>query len=195
MPRSLILIISGPAGAGKTTLCDALLAAYPGQVERIVTTTTRAPRAGEVDGRDYHFLDRATFMQRVEAGEFLEWAPVHGNCYGVQTRHLRERLHADMDLLLNIDVQGAASFRAAAKAQPDLAARLVSVFVTPRDVEELRLRLSLRGSETPENLERRIQNAEAEMARAQEFDHVILSDTREADFAALQAFYHLAKAR
>ncbi|KAF0093484.1 MAG: guanylate kinase [Puniceicoccaceae bacterium 5H] len=193
MPRTIILIISGPAGSGKTTLCDALLEHYPDQVERVVTTTTRPPRPGEVEGLDYHFLQREAFEKRVAAGEFLEWAEIHGNLYGSQKRHLVDKLRSDVDLLLNIDVQGAATFREAAQSEPYLAERLVSVFVRPQDLSQLRARLEGRGSENEASLARRLKTAEEEIPRAAEFDYVIDSQTREEDFNHLLQFYHQAK--
>ncbi|MDP0500327.1 MAG: guanylate kinase [Verrucomicrobiota bacterium JB022] len=193
MPRTIILIISGPAGSGKTTLCEALLGYYPDQVERIVTTTTRAPREGEINGLDYHFLERETFQKRVEAGEFLEWAEIHGNLYGSQKRHLVDKLRSDVDLLLNIDVQGAATFREAAQSEPYLSERLVSIFVRPSSLSQLRDRLQGRGSENPETLARRLKTAEEEIPRAAEFDYVIESQSREDDFNRLLQFYHRAK--
>jgi guanylate kinase len=101
--KNVVLIICGPAGSGKTTLCDQLLEAYPGQVTRLVTTTSRAPRPGEVDGTDYHFLDPATFEKRIEDGAFIEWAKVHGRYYGSQKAHIEALLQSGSDILLNID--------------------------------------------------------------------------------------------
>src|SRR5512137_2732834 len=108
---SLLILISAPSGAGKTTLCQQLLASHPGMT-RAITCTTRDPRAGEQDGVDYYFLDTDSFLKRVQAGNFLEHATVHGNSYGTLKSEVLTKLRRNNDVLLNVDVQGAASIRA-----------------------------------------------------------------------------------
>lgn len=185
---SIVLIISGPAGSGKTTLCERLCAEFPA-VARMVTTTTRQPRPGERDGCDYHFIAEADFQNKLAAGEFMEWAKVHGRYYGSQRIHVLELLRAQRDILLNIDVQGACSFRGIAARDEDLRGRVHSLFILPASMEQLRERLRNRGTDDPAEIERRLRNAEAEIQQAASFDHRIISSTREADYSALRDLY------
>lgn len=193
MNRGLLLLVSGPAGSGKTTLCDRLSVAHPKHIRRIVTCTTRAPRGGEKHGADYHFLTRADFEAQVAAGVFLEHALVHGNLYGTRAADVLVRLAAGDDVLVNLDVQGAATIRAKAQADTRLAAALVTVFVRVLDPVELRRRLSGRGTDAPDEIERRIRVANEELRHAVEYDHVIDSASREADFTKLEAIYQAAR--
>ena len=187
-PSSLILIICGPAGSGKTTLCERLRTEFPG-LERLVTTTSRAPRPGETDGVDYHFLSADEFETGIERGAFIEWARVHGRYYGSRYEHLVAALAEGRDLLLNIDVQGARSFRKQQYRRPELAGRLHTVFIKPRSMEQLRRRLLARGSDDEEEIARRLRTAEEEIRLADEFDFVLVSGSREEDFNRLRAHY------
>jgi len=193
--RPLLIVVSGPAGSGKTTLCDRLTRAHPEAIRRVVTCTTRAPRAGERDGLDYHFLGRPEFEAQVKAGVFLEHATVHGNLYGPRAADVATHLAAGHDALLNVDVQGAATIRAKGAADPRLAASLVTVFIRVSDRTELRRRLTGRGTDAADEIERRVLAAEEELRHAGEYAHVIESGSREADFAALEAIYLAEKAR
>lgn len=188
--KNVVLIICGPAGSGKTTLCDQLLEAYPGQVTRLVTTTSRAPRPGEVDGTDYHFLDPATFEKRIEDGAFIEWAKVHGRYYGSQKAHIEALLQSGSDILLNIDIQGADAFHRESLTNPILAGRLFRVFIKPQSLDQLRQRLQGRGSDNEAEINRRLKTAEEEIKVADQFDHVIVSGTMEEDFRAIDTLYH-----
>src|SRR5882672_12854486 len=126
----LLVLISAPSGGGKTTICQQLLAAQP-QMTRAVTCTTRAPREGESDGVDYYFLDAASFLKRVQAGNFLEHATVYGNSYGTLKAEVLDKLRQGRDVLLAIDVQGAAAIRKQAEEDQELKRALVTVFLTP----------------------------------------------------------------
>jgi guanylate kinase len=187
------MVVSGPAGSGKTTLCSRLIAAAPQSIRRVITCTTRAPRGGEVDGIDYHFLARADFEAQVSQGLFLEHATVHGNLYGPRLAEVAAHLKAGYDALLNVDVQGAATIRAKGLADERLATSLVSVFVRVSDVAELRQRLTGRGTDAPEEIERRLAVAREELAHAGEYQYVIESTTRDADFDALWKIYQKEK--
>jgi guanylate kinase len=178
---ALLLVVSAPSGAGKTTLCDQVLAHSPG-VTRAVTCTTRAPRGTERDGVDYYFLDPATFHRRVEAGEFLEHATVHGRSYGVLKAEVVGRLRQGCDVLLNVDVQGAASVRAAAQADAELRAALLTVFLAPASLAVLEERLRKRGTDSEEEMHRRLEVARQELARWPEFDYVIVSASMAEDY-------------
>lgn len=182
----LLIVISAPSGGGKTTLCDQLLAKHP-NITRAVTCTTRAPRAGEVDGRDYHFLDRATFAERIEAGHFIEHASVYENRYGVLESEVVEKLESGRHVLLNIDVQGAATVRQEASNRPQLADRIISVFLTPPSLDALKQRLIRRGSETPETLARRLAEASVELSQWSQFDYLIISTSIEEDLRRMEA--------
>src|SRR5678815_5990428 len=128
--NSLLIIVSAPSGGGKTTLCGQILAANPNTV-RAITCTTRPPREGEQDGVDYYFLDATSFLRRVQAGHFLEHATVYGNSYGTLRSEVLDKLRDGKDVLLNIDVQGAASIRQCVENDGDLKRSFVSVFLTP----------------------------------------------------------------
>jgi guanylate kinase len=166
-----------------------MLAAFGGEVERVVTATSRPPRKGEVDGRDYIFLSPEEFERRVQAGDFYEHARVHANRYGVLRSAVLDRLDASVDLLLNIDVQGAATFRAAATADERLRGRVASVFIMPRDVDQLRERLSGRGSDDAAEIALRMDTALTEMRQWQLYDYCIESADRETDFDRVRAIY------
>ena len=180
MSNGLLLVISAPSGAGKTTLCDNLLKHVPG-VTRAVTCTTRAPREEETDGEHYYFLEKAEFERRVEAGEFLEHAVVYENRYGVLKSEIISRLEAGQDVLLNIDVQGQAAIRAAAESDPALKCAFVSIFLVTPTWVELEQRLTGRGSEDSDTLARRLDTARHEIAQWSQFDYLLVSDSREED--------------
>lgn len=191
---TVLLILAGPAGVGKSTLCDRLVREIPG-FERVITATTRPPRPNEVDGRDYHFLTEAEFDARLAAGDFLEWAWVHRKYrYGTPKSTVLERLKQNC-LVMNIDVQGVRSIRAAAQTTPELKGRLVTMFVAPDSMDVLRERLQGRGPVSPEELERRMQSAELEMAERYTYDYIIHSGTKEQDFRALLDFWEQARAK
>src|SRR5882672_1922195 len=151
----LLVLISAPSGGGKTTLCHQLLAARP-QMARAVTCTTRPPRKGEQDGVDYFFLDADSFLKRVQAGNFLEHATVYGNSYGTLKGEVLGKLRQGKDVLLNVDVQGAATIRQRAEEDPELGAALVSVFLTPPSAAILEQRLRRRGTEAPAVIQKRL---------------------------------------
>ncbi len=182
-PLGLLLVLAGPAGSGKTTLCERLVAAIPA-FARVVTATTRPPRPGETDGKDYHFLTPEQFDEKVAAGAFLEWAWVHQkHRYGTLASAVLGPLAVGCNLVINIDVQGVDHFRRAAATNPLLARTLVTVFITvPAD--ELRRRLTARG-DSPAEIERRMATAARELPEAEKFDHIIESRARDEDFAEL----------
>tara|TARA_B110000438_G_scaffold240764_2_gene239584 strand:- start:3099 stop:3695 length:597 start_codon:yes stop_codon:yes gene_type:complete len=188
LPQGLLIIISGPAGAGKTTLCDRLMEEFP-TIERVVTTTTREPREDEVAGVDYHFLGVLEFEAKATYGDFYEWARVHARYYGSERRAVLEPLKEGKDLLLNIDVQGAAAYREAAKSDTFLADRLATIFIKPQSLEQMHKRLLHRAAETPEDIARRMKSAEKEIAAADKFDHVLTTSTREADYQEFREAY------
>ena len=147
----LLVLISAPSGGGKTTVCQQLLAARR-EMTRAVTCTTRPVRTGEREGADYYFLDAASFHRHVEAGDFLEHATVYGNSYGTLKAEVLGKLRQGKDVLLNVDVQGAATIREKAQEVPELKRALVSVFLTPPSLSILEERLRKRGTDSPANL-------------------------------------------
>lgn len=192
--KTVLLILAGPAGVGKSTLCDRLVAEVPG-FERVVTATTRAPRPNEVNGRDYHFLTETEFDARLAAGDFLEWARIHQKQRsGVLKSTVLARL-PQTNLVMNIDVQGVRSVRAAAQADPLLRGRLVTMFVAPDSLEVLRERMLGRGAISPDELARRLHSAELELAERNSYDYVIHSGSKEQDFRALLDYWAQAKAK
>ena len=176
----MLILISAPSGAGKTTLCNHLLAARLGLV-RAITCTTRAPRRGEKDGVDYYFLKAEDFQRRVKAGDFLEHATVYGNGYGLLKSELRGKLRAGKDVLLNVDVQGAATIRKKAKNEPEFRRALVTIFLTPASLAEVRRRLKTRGADSPEVIRKRLAVAKAEIAQWRHFDFLLISTTKPED--------------
>ncbi len=169
-PGALLVVVSGPSGVGKDTIIDALRArSVASEYHYVVTCTTRTPRPGEVDGASYHFLTRERFAALRDAGAFLESAEVHGNWYATPRAEVRRALAAGRDVILKIDVQGAAAVKA-------LIADALLVFVVPPSLETLFRRLRTRATETAEQLELRQRNAAIELARAGDYDHVVLNE-------------------
>ena len=163
-----LYVVAAPSGAGKTTLVRLLFENDPG-IRVSVSTTTRAPRPGETDGREYHFVDVQNFLDRVSRGEFIEWAEVHGNYYGTSKHWIEAQMSAGNDVLLEIDWQGAQQVR---KAFPEA----VGVFILPPSLEALKARLSGRATDSAETIARRIAAARDEMRHVDEFDYVIIND-------------------
>jgi guanylate kinase len=178
--QPVLLLIAAPSGGGKTTVCEQLLATVPG-LSRAVTCTTRPPRPGEREGVDYHFLTEPGFEARVAAGEFLEHACVYGHRYGTLQTEVLNRLRAEQNVLLNVDVQGAASIRALAADLPELRAALVTVFLTPASLAVLAERLARRGQDAPDVVARRLAAAREEMAQWRHFDYLVPSTTMAED--------------
>ena len=192
---ALLLIVSGPAGSGKTTLSNRLQEAFDPQLQRVISSTTRPPRAGEKEGEDYYFFDNDTFDKQIECDAFYEWAKVHNHRYGILKSEIEGKLAENIDLILSIDVQGAVHFREAAKSDAELAQRLVTIFILPQDIEQLKSRLRQRGDDDEAEIARRMQTAAREIAQGRHFDHRIISRSREEDFSSLRALYRAEKQR
>ena len=190
--QSVLLVLTGPSGVGKTTVGKNLLGKNDG-LKRVVTCTTRAPREGEVDGKDYQFLSDEEFARRVEAGEFLEFAEVYGCSYGTMKSDVLEIMAAGDDVLVVIDVQGAMTFTEMARQDSELASVMTTIFLTAQSTAALRVRLNSRNEDSEEVIEKRVLAAEAEMALQGEFDHLVVSSTREADAQSVQVIYARSK--
>ncbi|MBO6937455.1 MAG: guanylate kinase [Deltaproteobacteria bacterium] len=180
----LLLILSSPSGAGKTTLTQRLLQEKGLGMTFSVSLTTRSPRPNEVDGQDYHFVDRETFIARRDAGELAEWAEVHGNLYGTATSEIDRAREADARaLLFDVDYQGARQIKAKLP-------QAVGVFILPPSMSELRKRLEGRGTESPESLSRRFAKAQEEIEHYPFFDYLVLNDDLQKALAELKGIIH-----
>jgi guanylate kinase len=173
----ILFVLSAPSGAGKTTLCDALRQT-PDFVYS-VSCTTRPPRAGEIEADDYHFLSEPDFRARVEAGELLEYARVHEHYYGTLRGPIIANLQNGVDVLIDVDIQGAAAIRNF--DDETIRQALCDVFIMPPDLDELRRRLTKRGTETPQQIELRIITAAREMELWRDYRYTIISKSMEED--------------
>ena len=182
-----LFIVAAPSGAGKTTLVHLLLENDP-QIGVSISHTTRLPRPGEEDGREYHFIDVPAFLEKIARNEFLEWAEVHGNYYGTSKRWIETEMASDRDVLLEIDWQGAQQVR---KTFP----QAIGIFVLPPSMAILQARLSGRGTDPDEVIARRIAAARDEMRHVDEFDYVIINDGLQQAAGNLQAIVRAARLR
>src|SRR3954470_17629899 len=182
----LLVLLSAPSGGGKTTLCQQLLAARR-DMTRAVTCTTRDPRVGEKDGVDYYFLDAASFLKRVQAGNFLEHATVYGNSYGILKSEVLGKLRQGKDVLLSVDVQGAATIRERAEEDPELKRALVTVFLTPPSLSVLEERLRRRGTDSDSAIQKRLSVARQEIAQWKNFDYLLISTSIKEDLRRMQS--------
>ena len=189
--RGLLLVVSSPSGAGKTTLCRRLMAEFP-QVTFSVSYTTRPRRSNEADGVDYHFVDDPAFQAMIDRQEFAEWARVHGHRYGTSRSTIEENLSNGRDLLFDVDWQGATSLHS--KYPEDT----VMVFVLPPTLEELAARLYRRGTDTPDVVERRLAKAKEELGHYGEYQFLLPNDDLAEAYQGIRAIYlasHLSRER
>jgi len=184
--KPIFLVVSAPSGGGKTTVCNELLAANP-DLQRAITCTTRAPRAGEVNGKDYYFLSQEEFRAKRDADEFIEWANVYGNFYGTLKSEIITRLEAGSDVIVSVDVQGVESISRKAKEDPVLGASLVSFFIALPSLESLHKRLQKRATDSVEVIRRRLDTARAEMETCVGFDYILLSGSIKEDYQLAQS--------
>ena len=187
MIAGTLFIVAAPSGAGKTTLVGRLLKDDP-QVMHSISFTTRAPRGGEQDGREYQFIDVQRFLAMRERGEFAEWAEVHGNFYGTSRGWLEQRMQEGCDMLLEIDWQGAQQMR---RQFPEA----VSIFVMPPSIAELERRLRGRGSDSADVIARRVAGAYGEMRHVDEFDFVIINNDLDVALGELKAAVRASRLR
>ncbi|HKH40518.1 MAG TPA: guanylate kinase [Solirubrobacterales bacterium] len=174
-----VFVITGPSGVGKGTLIERLLERIP-ELDLSISATTRGPRPGEVDGRDYHFLDQGEFDRRVAAGDFLEQATYSGNRYGTLREEVERRLAEGRSVVLEIEVQGARQVR-------DAMPQAVQIFIAPPSPEVLRERLEGRGTDSTEAIEERLRTAETELTARDEFPHVVVNDEVQKAASELEA--------
>ncbi|HEY5883108.1 MAG TPA: guanylate kinase [Pyrinomonadaceae bacterium] len=185
--RGILFVVSSPSGGGKGTLIQRVLKKIP-DLSYSVSFTTRAPRSGEVNGRDYFFVSREKFEEMAAANEFLEWANVHGKLYGTSSKQVFEEIAGGRDIILEVDVQGAASVRSLV---PDS----VSVFILPPSFEILKQRLESRGTDSPEELELRLRNAPGELKDYSAYHYLILNDNMDQAAEQLASIVYAERAR
>lgn len=186
--KPLLIVMSAPSGAGKTTLCDRLLQDYP-EISYSVSCTTRAPRGEEEDGIDYFFISPEEFEARAKKGLFLENALVHGNRYGTLADPVREAIAEGQSILMDIDVAGAEQVREYVENLPEgdpLREGFIDIFIRPPSMEELRNRLYGRGEDTEEVIEQRLRNAVGELEHAGEYMHCVVNDNLETAYDQLR---------
>ena len=180
-----LFVVAAPSGAGKTTLLGLLLE-QESRVHLSISYTTRGPRPGEENGREYHFVDNVEFQAMIARHEFLEWAEVHGNFYGTSQKWIADQLAAGHDVLLEIDWQGAQQVR-------KLFPQAIGIFILPPSMEELTRRLTGRGTDSADVIARRLAAAQAEMRHVGEFDYVIINDQLSQAIDDLSAVVHSAR--
>lgn len=189
--QPLLVVVSAPSGAGKTTLCDRLITEYQ-NISYSVSCTTRPPREGEVDGLSYIFLTPDEFQRRVQAGEFLEHAVVHGNHYGTLRKTVYEALARGQDVLMDIDVQGAEQIRAAVATEQDtlsLGDAYVDIFIAPPSMKDLQLRLWGRGKDDQDVIKRRLARAQDELQCWRDYQYVIVNDRLDDSYHVLRSIF------
>ena len=181
MRRGILFVISAPSGTGKTTLCKQIAAQVPG-LWHSVSYTTRKPRPGEVDGREYFFVEEAAFLAMIERNEFVEWARVYGNLYGTPRKALSDKMEQGTDVLLEIDVQGARTVR---KKFEDG----VYIFILPPSFEALRTRLQTRAGDPPDEIQRRLQKAKEEVWSYREYYYIVRNDDLKQSLKELESIF------
>lgn len=184
-----LFIISGPAGVGKTTLCDRLLIDFAENLKRVITATTRKPRVGEVDGVDYYFLSKQEFERKKSQNAFLENEIIHGNEYGVLRETVLGGLSDVPNLLLNIDVKGARTIQKAFGRNSSNTGNLISIFISPASIEVLQERLRIRGTDSGEEIRKRMETARQELRSVGFFNYNIRSQDRENDYSQIRQIF------
>ena len=177
--KKLLFVVSGPSGVGKSTLCRHILQGIP-EIRLSVSYTTRSPRSGEIDGKEYRFISEAEFRKKIEEHAFAEWAEVYGRLYGTPWKELEQEAGSRIDILLDIDVQGARQVMKTLQ-------KAVTIFILPPSLETLRTRLAGRGTDSPEEQTRRFQKSQDEMKSYSEYQYTIRNETLDQAISELRA--------
>ncbi len=191
---ALLMILAGPTGTGKSTLCGRMTRTHK-RIERVITSTTRPPRKGEEHGRDYYFFAKDDFRRQLDAGAFYENAIVHGHHYGTLKREILHKHAQDVDLIMNVDVQGVSAFQKAAKDDPFLQRKLVTIFLMPPSLDVIRSRLIGRGETDEAVIQKRLESAKREMPLWATYDFCLISGTKDEDFEKAEAIWKSEKLR
>lgn len=191
---ALLMILAGPTGIGKSTLCRRLVQTHQ-SLRRVVTATTRPPRQGEENGKDYYFLGRDDFQRRLDAGAFFESAVVHGYHYGTPRKEILPEHNRGRDLIMNVDVQGVRAFQKAVRDDPLLEKKLVTIFLMPPSLAVIRHRLTGRGETDEAVMQKRLETAKGEMPLWSTCDFCLVSGTKDEDFEKVEAIWKSEKLR
>ena len=181
-----VIVISGPAGVGKTTLYEKLLSEFPNSITQVITATTRHPRGGETNGEDYLFLSKEDFQEKIRRGDFVEYEKIHENLYGTLLESVTLALKKSKVILFNVDVRGANSLKKFFLPKESTMLKFLSVFVMPKSLSELEKRLMLRNSDSHKDIQIRLETAKDEIAYANSFDQQILSKDKKTDYQAIR---------
>ena len=191
---ALLMILAGPTGSGKSTICRRLVRTHP-SVRRVITATTRPPRPGEQHGRDYYFLGQEDFQRQLDAGAFFESAVVHGYRYGTLKEEILPKQGQQRDLIMNVDVQGVSAFQRAVPDDPRLRKKLVTIFLMPPGLEVIRHRLRGRGETDEAVMQKRLETAKGEIPLWSTCDFCLVSGTKDEDFEKVEAIWKSEKLR
>jgi guanylate kinase len=191
---ALLMILAGPTGTGKSTLCSSITGKYD-RIQRVVTSTTRSPREGEINGKDYFFLSEEEFDKKLGDDAFYEHAKVHAHRYGTLKSEIQDKLAHNIDLIMNIDVQGVAAFQREAEKDALLKQRVVTIFLMPPSLDEIERRLIGRGKEDRAAMDRRLESARVEMPLWDTYDFCLISGTKDEDFSKVEGIWKSEKLR
>lgn len=187
LSKGKLFIVSAPSGAGKTTLCNMMLNKYP-EIQYSVSYTTRQPRVNEIDGKDYFFVSKDIFLNMINNGEFIEWAEVHGNYYGTSIKFINNMLNKGINIILDIDPQGAMQLK-------DKLNNAIYIFITAPSFKDFELRLKERGTDSIEDIERRLNNAKNELNYFDKYDYLIVNNDKDTAFKSFEAIFIAEKNR
>lgn len=186
---SLLFLVTGPSGSGKTTLCESMIAKHDKSLTRVITATSRPPRKGEINGKDYYFFSKEDFSKKINDGDFYEHATVYNNYYGSLKSEIQNKLNKGQNLILSIDIQGIKNFKKTAESDPFLKNRLACIYIHVKDIHELRNRLQSRGKDPESIIQSRLDIAQQEDKEKNCCDYIIESKSKNDDLEAINSIY------